>query len=177
MKKLHLIGILIINLVILSSCDKEEVSTDIGDLKESWFRSYKNKVSGGPNEPSFFRGESHINLTFSENGEFIKKRTTLGLYEGTSLEDTTSIVIESGTYTVQNDSIKIILDRRIWWDSFYEDMEDFEDSNYDPNKYMDMTFKVIEDELKLEYFIVTDVVSEDQEKPGVDKFEESYTKK
>lgn len=180
MKQVYLIGILIINILILSSCNKEDSSmmpTNVDELEGSWFRSYSNRVSGGPNQSSFERGELHITITFRENGEFIHNTTFLGLYEGTSDDDTTAVIIESGTYTVQNENIEILLDKRIWWDSFYEDMEDFEESNYNPNKYKDMTFEIINEELKLEYLMITDVISELQETPGVDKFEEFYIRK
>ena len=162
-------------LLSTSSCKKETVIAP-EDLEGTWFRSYPNKVWGGRNQPSFERGEAHIRITFRDNGEFIYNRTILGLYEGTSIEDTTAIVIESGTFSTEEGTIDITLNNRIWWDSFYKDMEEFETSGVDPNRYTDVTFEIINEELNLVYFTATDLISDEQERIGFDKFEETYVK-
>jgi len=156
MKQAYLTVLVFTSILLLSSCDKE-ISTTImnpQELEETWFRSYPNKVWGGHNQPSFERGETHIRITFQENGEFIYNRTVLGLYEGTSIEDTTAI--------------------RIWWDSFHEEMEGFEESGVNSNRYMDVTYEIINEELNLVYFTATDLITDEQETPGLDKFEEVY---
>lgn len=174
MNQVKLIGVLVLSVSLLISCDKE--SFNMEELEGNWFRSHKNKVWGGHNKPSFERGESHITITFSDNGEFVRNRTVLGIYEGTNINDTSAIVIESGTFTTENDAIEILLNERIWWDSFYEDMDGFEASGIDPNKYKDITYQINGQELKLEYFIQTDIISDEQETPGLDKFEEVFIK-
>ena len=178
MNRVYLIGILLMNILLLSSCDKEasNMHSDPEELHGTWFRSYANKVWGGHNQPSFERGESHITITFGENGEFIHNKTVLGIYEGTTMEDTSAIIIVSGTFKTENETIDITLDKRIWWDSYYEDMQDFEESFANPDKYIDVTFEIINEDLKLIYFIETDLITDEQEVAGLDKFEELYTR-
>ena len=178
MKQVYLTVLVFTSILLLSSCEKETktMMSNPEELEETWFRSYPNKVWGGHNQPSFERGETHIRITFQDNGEFIYNRTTLGLYEGTSIDDTTAIIIESGTFSAEKGAIEIILNKRIWWDSFYEDMEEFEESGVNPNRYMDVTYEIINEELNLEYFTETDIITDEQEIPGLDKFEEVYVK-
>lgn len=165
--------------ILLSSSCKKDTSTVIANSEElegTWFRSYPNQVWGGHQQPSFERGETHIRITFKDNGDFIYNRTVLGLYEGTSIEDTTAIFIESGTFIAAEEELEINLNRRIWWDSFYEDMNEFEESGVDSKRYMDVTYEIVNDELNLVYFTATDDISNEQETPGLDKFDEIYVK-
>lgn len=167
------------SILLFYSCDKGSSSNtmvSLEDLEGSWFRSYPNSVWGGPNQPSFERGEAHIRIRFSDNGNFIYNRTILGLYEGTTIVDTNSIVIESGTFSLEEETIDIVLHKRIWWDSFYEDMEDFEESGVNSNRFMDVTVEIINKKLNLEYFTATDDISDEQETPGLDKFVEVFVK-
>ncbi len=179
MKQAYLIVLVFTSILLLDSCQKETSTTMMSnpeELEGTWLRSYANKVWGGHNQPSFERGETHIRITFQDNGEFIYNRTVLGLYEATAIEDTTAIIIESGTFSAEEGKIEIILNKRIWWDSYYEDMEEFEESGVNSNRYMDVTYEIINDELKFVYFTETDLISEEQETPGIDKFEEIYAK-
>lgn len=174
MNYVKLIGMLALSASLLISCHKESFKQE--ELEGSWFRSYKNKVWGGHNKPSFERGESHITITFSDIGEFVRNKAVLGIYEGTNINDTSAIVIESGTFTTENDKIEVLLNEHIWWDAFYEDMDSFATSGIDPNKYKDISYQINGKELKLEYFIQTDLISDEQETPGLDKYEEVFIK-
>ena len=179
MKQAYLIFFALASIILSSSCESDpSVTTNINteNLIDTWFRSYPNLVWGGHNSPPFERGETHIRITFQENGDFIHNRTVLGLYEGQSIEDTTAVVIESGTYSANEGALDIVLDKRIWWDSFYDDLKEFEESGVHTNTFMDASFEILNDDLNLTYFTKTDLISEEQETPGIDKFEEVYTK-
>ena len=178
MKHALLIILAFAGILLSSSCSNEtsSIMSNLEELEGIWFRSYPNKVWGGHNQPSFERGETHVRLTFQDNGEFIYNRTVLGLYENTLIEDTTAIVIESGTYSLDEETIEIVLNKRIWWDSFYADMVGFEESGVNSKRFMDVTFEIISDELNLVYFTATDEIYDEQETPGIDKFEEVYIK-
>ena len=165
------------SILILSSCEKESpITIDPDKLENTWFRSYPNKVWGGHNQPSFERGETHIRITFRDNGEFIYNRTVLGLYEGTSIEDTTAIIIESGIFSADEETMEITLNKRIWWDSFYGATVDFEESRVNSNRYRDVTYEVNDNELNLVYFTANDIITGEQETPGLEKFDEIYVK-
>ncbi len=168
--------VFLLSIIILSiSCNKE--SSDQGELEGIWFHSVRNLVWGGPNEPSFERGESHIAVTFTNEGEFIYKRIVLGIYEGTSISDTSFIAFESGIYTVENEKIDISLNQRLWWDAFYGNMDSLEHSGFDPKKFKDVTISFTDLELKLQYYVSTDLIGEEQETLGLDKFEEVYKRR
>ena len=182
MKPASVILLAFTGILLFSACDKDTLETPSSDpenLEGTWFRSHPIKVWGGHNQPSFERGEAHIRLSFQDNGEFIHNRTVLGLYEDQSPEDTTGVTIEFGTYTAGEREIDIDLNRRIWWDSFYDDManyEDFAESGVNPDKYLDVTYEIIEGTLHLVYYTRTDLITPEQGTPGLDKFEEAYTK-
>jgi len=102
--------------------------------------------------------------------EFVQNTTILGVYEATSINDTSAIMIESGTYTTEDENIEIIINERISWDSFFGDTVEFgENYMLQPRIYEDGTYEITNEELRLEYFTVEDYVSEEQETPGVDK--------
>lgn len=178
MKQPYLAIFIFLSCSLFISCESDSFSATMnsGELEGTWFRSYPNKVWGGHNQPSFERGETHIRVTFQENGIFIYNRTVLGLYEGTAIGDTSAIIIESGTFSKDEETIDITLNKRIWWDSFYEDMNEFEESGVDTNRYMDVTYQINDQKLNLVYFTATDEITDEQETPGIDRFEEVYIK-
>lgn len=181
MKKVCLIGCLTVFLVMIGSCDNDPspvVTTDPAELMGTWVRTFPNRVGGATSDsPVIERGETHIIITFKDNGEFVYNRTTLGIYAGTSPKDTSSIRIESGNYLADDGNIDVVLDRLIWWDSFYTDMEGFEEAPVIPNRLKFVTFKIVDGELNLVYFISTDAISEDQVIPGLNKFDYNYTRR
>ncbi len=172
MKKLKFLILLLANFILLVSCQNNSSQTD--ELEGVWFRSYKNKVWDRATNTSFERGETHVTLSFMEDGSFTKNRTVFGLYDGTSIQDTTAIVIENGTYSLDNENIDITLTQRLWWDSFYGDMEGLEESGFNAHRYQYMTYNIIESELFIQYFIETDIFTPMQEIPGLDKFGERF---
>ena len=113
-------------------------------------------------------------FSFKENEEFEYSRTVLGLYEGSAPTDTSALSIELGTYTADENTIDIELTKRFWWDSFYENMEDLEESGVNANRYMEVSYEIIDGALHIVYFTLTDVVTEEQETPGWEKYEEVY---
>jgi len=124
----------------------------------------------------FERGETHIRIIFRENDEFIYNRTVLGLYEGTSIEDTTAIIIDSGIFSADEGTMDITINKQIWWDSFYGPTVNFEEGNVIANKFKDVTYEINGNELNLVYFSWTDIVTEEQEIRGLQKHEETYVK-
>lgn len=166
--------------------DWEIITNDLGELETmtnnpealtgTWFDSSPVEIWVGDNQPLLERGEAHARVTFQENGEFIYNRIYLGLHEGTSIEDTTSMITESGVYNAEEGAIEIILDKRILWSPSSGYIEQFELNSFAQNRYMDVTFEINIEELYLVYFTATDLISPEQETPGLDKFEEVYTK-
>lgn len=163
---------------LIISCGKEDTVrlTNVNDLQGKWFRSYDNTFAGNIYQPSFERGKVHVTINFKKDGKFLHNTTFLGIYEGTTITDTSAIIIESGIYTTEGNTITINLEKSKWWDSFYENMEDFKVENINPNKYKDITFEITDRDLEFIYIIETDVISDEQETPGIDKYEEYYTK-
>lgn len=175
MKQVYYIGLLIVNILLLFSCVKEP--SNMEEIEGSWFRSFGNKISGGHNQPSFERGESHVTITFGNNGEFVQNTTILGVYEGNTINDTSAIMIELGTYTTEDENIEIIINERFSWDSFFGDIVEFGENNMlQPRIYKDGTYEITNEEMKLEYVTEEDYVLEEQETPGFDKHEEVYIK-
>jgi len=148
---------------IIISCSPDEFVDEMPNELTDEF--VDDKVWGGHNQPSFERGESRVTISFNNQGQFIKNRTVLGTYEGTSIADTNAVFIELGNYTTQNQNIEIILNKRSWWDSWHKDMDEFNTSDVtaDKFKYKNMTYQITGK-------------SDEQETPGLDKFEEVYTK-
>ena len=56
-------------------------------------------------------------------------------------------------------------------------MDKLKHSGVDPKKFKDVTFSFFGSELELQYFISTDIYSDEQGIPGLDKFEETFSRR
>ncbi len=179
MKQAYFIAFFLTSILLLNSCGKES-STTIEriphELEGTWFRSFPNKVWVGHNEPIIERGETHIRVTFHDTGEFEYNRTVLGLYKGTTMDDTSAISVELGTYSPEEESIEIILEKFFFWDSFYGDDVWISEGNVNPSRFKDASYEIHGDELNLVYFTFTDIVTSEQEIPGLQKYDEVFVK-
>lgn len=179
MKQAYLIALAFMAILLLSSCEKDTSTTikSIPDeLEGIWFRSYPIEIWTPADSPPLFQGETHVRITFQDNGEFTHNKTSLGWYKGTSIDDTSGISINSGTFSAEEGKIEIILHKQIWWDCGNGNVKEFEEAGVISNRYVDVTYKILNEELNLVYFHRTDILPDIQETPGLDKFEEVYVK-
>lgn len=137
--------------LLTASCQKNNENYS-SDLTGEWFRKIPNSVWAGQGQPIVERGETHFILAFKDDGSFFYETITLGIYEGTTLSDTSAWSKNTGTFEVSGSQLNIQLESRIWWDAFYEDMDtpDTLDISH-AQIYKDATYSVDLDSLTFEY--------------------------
>lgn len=149
-----LIGLLIF--VTLFSCKKEAINIEHDcsnpeNLYGCWFRKFPDSVwsPSGPIE----MGEVHIIVNFTREGVFSYKIINLGLYENSTLADTSAWKIDIGTYEIDQNKIGIQIENSFWWDSFYKDMDKPELFEIDGfiEKYRNASYELKNDTLYFTY--------------------------
>jgi hypothetical protein len=176
--------ILVFLLPMFISCNKDNttlgsfIDVSYADLVGDWFRSEPTRVWSAEDENKV-RGETHYTVSFYENGAFEYNRTTLGLYEKTTIEDTTGFRIQHGSYVLNENQIEIDIDVYTWFDTFYGDMIEPETNYYDSNYkflFLDASVEINDDILTFIHYTLTDLLDPSQETPGLDKNENDYVR-
>lgn len=178
--KIKVFSLLILFLLAFASCNSDEpnLKGTENELIGQWFRSGPIKVYTGPNQEPEERGDRQVIVSFFEDGTFEYRRTTYGLYAGTTLDDINGYSIDHGVYTVDENNLVIDIHSYTWFDTFYPDTME-ETIEYTTNyrwKFLDATFSIDEDELTFIHYTITDIIDPNAERPGYDKYQNTYTR-
>ncbi len=140
----------------LSSCNKDTIyiehdCSDPEGLYGCWFRKFPNLV--GYLSGTIEMGETHIVVNFNKEGSFSYKTIILGLYENSTIVDTSAWTVDIGVYEIDQNSIDIQIENSLWWDSYYKDMDKPEVFEIDSfiEKYRNANYEVKNDTLYFTY--------------------------
>jgi len=175
-------------LVISFGCNKDDAPVEhqnspveLNEILGPWFRTSPIKFAALHGNPAFERGENHIEVKFSPNGEFEHRYTTLGLYENQNPTDSTSITIIKGTFSLEDDLLSIIKNSGTYIQIYDGDNINRDTTNREyiiQHEYQWPNVQILPDDLlHFTYHTITDIVSQDQISPGIELREELYERK
>lgn len=154
---------------------------DLDEILGTWFRSTPIRFGALHGNPAFERGESHIEVTFSSNGDFEHRYTTLGFYENQNPTDSTTIRITKGTFILENGFLNIERNSRTTiqiHDGNNINRDTFRTQYIIQHEYQWPNVQISpEDSLEFTYHTITDEVDPEQISPGIELREEVYERK